>query len=356
MLAEGDLLLALTDLKQEAPILGCPAVVPCDGLYLHNQRLGLIVDVDEARVDRSYLFYLFCADSTRAQIRSSATGATVRHTAPERIYKVEVDLPSLSVQRSIAAVLSSIDGLISSNTRRIALLEESAQALYRERFAGRGDTAGRQPGLDGAEGGGLPAGWRWARLGDLVEEKRSAVAPSSVAADTPYIGLEHMPQRSIAISDWGRAEDAGSRKFEFAVGDVLFGKIRPYFHKVGVPPVPGICSTDALVLRPRDEELFGLVLAVVSSAAFVNHAVQTSQGTKMPRASWPVLGRYAVPVPDPVPLRGFNGYMRDTVALIHTLVLSNRNLRATRDLLLPRLISGEIDVSDLDLDVGEPAA
>lgn len=80
VLSEGDLILALTDLKQDAPILGSPAWVPVDGVYLHNQRIGRVVEVDEQRLDSRFTYYLFCTDALRAQIRATATGATVRHT------------------------------------------------------------------------------------------------------------------------------------------------------------------------------------------------------------------------------------------------------------------------------------
>jgi type I restriction enzyme S subunit len=156
--------------------------------------------------------------------------------------------------------------------------------------------------------------------------------------------------------DWAPASEAGSRKYEFHEGDILFGKIRPYFHKVVVAPVSGICSTDAIVIRSRDVALFGTVLAVVNSDAFVQMATQSSQGTKMPRANWDVLVKYPVAIPPPALLSHFNGHMNETATLIQRLVMTNRTLRATRDLLLPRLISGEVDVSDLDIAIPEVAA
>jgi type I restriction enzyme S subunit len=201
--------------------------------------------------------------------------------------------------------------------------------------------------------GPIPEAWAWRELKELAAESRIGIDPASVDPDTPYVGLEHMPERSIAIADWGTASEAASRKYRFDAGQILFGKIRPYFHKVAVPSVSGICSTDAIVIASRTDECWGLVLAVVSSDAFVEAAVQTSQGTKMPRANWNVLERYPVAVP-PKGLRdAFNRHMTDTVALIHRLVHANRSLRASRDVLLPRLVSGAIDVTDLDIGMSE---
>jgi type I restriction enzyme, S subunit len=273
------------------------------------------------------------------------------------LHTIPVCRPPLLTQQKIAAILSTYDELIENNTRRIALLEEMAQRSYREWFV-----EFRYPGHEGvplveSEAGLIPEGWHWRTLSDLAQERRRSVDPRSLAGDVPYFGLEHLPERSIALSEWGRASDVASTKNVFEVGDILFGKIRPYFHKVGPPPVAGVCSTDAIVIRPRDESLKGLVLAVVSSETFVQHAVQTSQGTKMPRANWRVLERYPVPVPPCGELREiFEAHMNATVRLIHNFTLGSRSLRATRDLLLPRLISGEIDVEHLDIDTSGLAA
>jgi type I restriction enzyme S subunit len=201
-----------------------------------------------------------------------------------------------------------------------------------------------------SELGPIPEGWEWRQIREISSECRTSVDPTGLNSDVPYFGLEHLPQRSVALSDWGRASEAGSRKYQFEVGDILFGKIRPYFHKVGVPPVAGICSTDAIVVRPN-HGFSGICLATVSSDAFVAQAVQTSQGTKMPRANWAVLETYSVAVPSGGLLETFESYMADTVQMIQTLVMTNRVLRETRDLLLPRLISGEIDLSELDIEL-----
>ncbi|APR84567.1 Type I restriction-modification system, specificity subunit S [Minicystis rosea] len=145
----------------------------------------------------------------------------------------------------------------------------------------------------------------------------------------------------------GAAGDVQSTKLRACVGDVLFGKIRPYFHKVGVAPVNAVCSSDTIVLRARNPEHFGVILCCVSSDEFIAHATQTSQGTKMPRANWDVLREYPVALPPERLLGRFNDMVRTFVSLLQRLVLKSRNLSATRDLLLPRLISGEIDVSSL---------
>jgi type I restriction enzyme, S subunit len=172
----------------------------------------------------------------------------------------------------------------------------------------------------------------------------------------PYIGLEHLPRKSIALSQWGFAGDVQSTKFEFKRGEILFGNIRPYFHKVGFAPIDGICSSDTIVIADKDHKWYPLLLCCVSSEDFVAHATQTSKGTKMPRADWEVLTKYPVPVPPPSLLTNFNSFLKNNLGLIENLIFRNRNMRKTRDLLLPKLISGELDVSELGIAIPEANA
>jgi len=134
ILSKDDLIIVMTDLVQSAPILGGVFLIPEDESFLHNQRLGLISIKDPSVLSKKFLYYLLNSQYYRAQVRGSATGATVRHTAPKRIYACKVNLPNISTQNIIADILSSYDDLIENNRRRIQLLEKSARLLYNEWF------------------------------------------------------------------------------------------------------------------------------------------------------------------------------------------------------------------------------
>ena len=120
-------------------------------------------------------------------------------------------------------------------------------------------------------------------------------------------------------------------------------------HKVAEAGFEGICSTDAIVIRPR-QGFQDLALQVAFSKEFVAHAVSTSGGTDRPRAKWTDLADFDVVVPDARTREEFALSVRPMVGLAANLARQNVNLRSTRDLLLPRLVSGEIDVSDLDIE------
>lgn len=301
----------------------------------------LILRADGAALDPRFLFQVMRGPSFQQEVKNYASGSAQPQIPIRDLRAVPFSAPPLHHQRSISSILSAYDDLIENNTRRIAVLEEMARRVYEEWFVHF-----RVPGHEGCSfDGGLPEAWKAAVLGDLVSEIRDGVHPSQVAPDTPYVGLEHLPRRSITLIEWATAASVGSAKLLFTRGDILFGKIRPYFHKVAVAPIDGVCSTDTILLRPDDQRFLPLALCCTSSDAFVAHATQTSNGTKMPRADWKVLQNYPVSIPPEDILSKFNRLVDGIIGQARVLMLKNTNLRAQRDLLLPKLISGEIDVS-----------
>ena len=342
LLSQGDLLVVMTDLVNSAPVLGGAFRVTEDNKFLHNQRLGLVEVTDPKRINKNFLYHLFNTHNYRAQVRGSASGATVRHTSPSRIRACTYVVPTdVSYQAKIAATIDNYDDLIENNRRRVVLLEESARLFYQEWFVRL-----RFPGYEHTRiVDGVPDGWEPKTLGDLCSEIRESVSPDALEPDTAYIGLEHMPRRSIALSNWGKVEQVTSSKHRFRSGEILFGKIRPYFHKVGVAFVDGVASSDAIVIRPKDLAYHGLVLMTVSSDGFVADTAQSmKEGSKMPRADWKQMQRYPIPLPPVGLLDSFESVIHPIIEQLKSLTFSNQKLRTARDLLLPRLMSGEIAV------------
>jgi type I restriction enzyme S subunit len=334
-------------LTREAPLGEIGIVRTNDTIFL-GQRL-IQYRAKPNVLSPQFLYYSLQGEDLQGQIRSKGSGATVEHMRLPDCESLEVPLPPLPTQRKIAAILSGYDDLIENNTRRIQILEEMMRSLYREWFLEfRPSKRDKVPNVPSSIGM-IPHLWNVGKLGDIAYESRVGVHPSAVAPDTPYIGLEHLPRRSIALGEWGQASDVASTKLRFEQNDILFGKIRPYFHKVGVTPVSGVCSTDAIVIRPKEASYFSFVLCCVSSDPFILYSVQTSNGTKMPRANWEVMSDYTIPIPPHYVLEQFGEIISPMVTTIQNLVLRDRNLRRTRNLLLPKLVSGEVDVSYLDI-------
>lgn len=346
-LADGDLLFARRSLI-ESGAGKCVLVVDPDEPLVFESSL-IRVRLDRAKALPRFYYYYFSSPVGRARVTPIITGAAQKGIRGSELAQIQVHSPPLATQRRIAGILSAYDDLIENNTKRIKILEEMARALYREWFVHFRFPGHEKVKLVDSPLGQIPEGWKAAELGELVEERRESVKPEELDPSTPYFGLEHLPRRSITLGEWGEVADVASTKLRAAVGDILFGKIRPYFHKVGVCPIESVCSSDTIILRPREPRWASLATAVTSSDEFVQQATQTSGGTKMPRANWNVLTRYGVPVPSPRVLKRFNDFMEPLVERLRIFIFQNQNLRETRDLLLPRLISGELDVDNLDL-------
>lgn len=182
-------------------------------------------------------------------------------------------------------------------------------------------------------------------VADLVSSVRSTVQPESVDESTRYLGLEHMPRGRVILDTWGSAEGLGSAKATFKKGDILFGKLRPYFRKVGLaPPSGGICSTDILVLRPHEPVLKALALAVLASHEFIEFASNAASGTRMPRASWEHMKTFPVPIPAGDNVERLADLLDPLLAAAQRGVEESVVLAGLRDSLLPELLSGRLRI------------
>ena len=335
----GDLLFARSSLKAEGTgkcsiVQSLPDVTTFES-HLIRARL------DRIKADPRYYFYFFQSYLGRATVLSIAKQVGAAGLPGSKLADLKVPHPDPKIQSRIADILSAYDDLIENNRRRMALLEDAARQLYREWFVRR-----RFPGHEHTPvTKKVPQGWDRKVLGDLCEEIRESVSPDKLEPGTPYIGLEHMPRRSISLGEWGTVEEVTSSKHRFWAGEILFGKIRPYFHKVGVVFVDGVASSDAIVIRPLEDRFHSLVLMTVSSDPFVAVTAQTmKEGSKMPRADWKQMKAYPVAVPPDGLLSTFNEVIQPILEQLKALTFANHRLRAARDLLLPRLMNGEITV------------
>jgi type I restriction enzyme S subunit len=305
-----------------------------------NQAVNAVIP-DVSRFDSLFVYYLL--RHNLHLVKGADTGASSgrENVSKSNFSGLDVMAPADKDQQArIAGILGGYDDLIENNRRRIALLEESARLLYREWFVHL-----RFPGAEtvGIRNG-TPEGWTAQSIGDIGRQIKEQADPRRLSADTAYLSMEHMSSKSFTLGLWESAAKVSSSKLRFEADDVLFGRIRPYFHKVGIAQVSGVTSTDVIVVRAASESLLPLVALTMSSDEFVAHAVTTSNGTKMPRADWKVLREWPVQVPDSDSLEAFAEKVLPMFRLCKALSAQNRYLQEARDALLPKLMSGEIAV------------
>ena len=277
---------------------------------------------------------------------------------PNDIEQLTLNLPPLNEQRAIAHVLGTLDDKIELNRRMNETLEEMARAVFKDWFVDFGPTRAKMEGRErylpvevwklfpdrmvGSEVGKIPEGWGVKMLGAIANQRRCGVKPEHIDPDTPYIGLEHMPKRCIALSKWDVSDGLASSKFRFERGDILFGKLRPYFHKVGLAPIDGICSTDIVTLSPKAHSWSHYVLLCTSSDEFVAYTDQTSTGTRMPRTSWKIMSQYELCLPPETIAATFQKMTQPLLERVVLNIHESHALSAQRDALLPKLVSGAI--------------
>lgn len=323
---------------REAP-LGEVGLVREEKNCFLGQRLVLF-RANNKMCDGRFLMYSLLWHDNKQAIISKGVGSTVAHLRVPECENIEIKVPDLDAQHRIADILSAYDDLIENNQKQIKLLEEAAQRLYKEWFVDL-----RFPGYENTKiVDGVPEGWSKSTVGNICKLRKVVITPDKIESNTPYIGLEHMPRNDICLSMWGKSEEINSNKFIYLKKDVLFGKIRPYFHKVGFALNDGITSTDTMVMV-ADQNLWGLLLVTVSSDAFVDFSYQNcKEGAKMPRADWKQMEKYAIMIADQATQKLFEQEILVITNRISALAFQCRSLREARDRMLPKLMGGEVEV------------
>ena len=286
------------------------------------------------------LFYYYYFRSPYSPIKTIVSQCAQAGIRGSDLQKLEVVFPPIETQNRIADILSAYDNLIENNQKQIKLLEEAAQRLYKEWFVDM-----RFPGHENVKiVDGVPEGWKKKTLEDICCLSKTVLTPKKIPSNCAYIGLEHMPRKSICLCNWGNSDEVNSNKYQYDEDDIIFGKIRPYFHKVGFALNKGIASTDSIIMK-SNKELWSLLLTTVSSVDFVDYTSKTcKEGSKMPRADWDQMKIYPVLIPDKSILELFNNNIWNITRKIKTLALQCRSLSESRDRLLPKLMSGELEV------------
>ncbi|MFI5003815.1 MAG: restriction endonuclease subunit S [Solirubrobacterales bacterium] len=297
---------------------------------LTNQQINTIV-VDERSFDPAFVYYRLVAD--RETIKTMAGGAATPIVSKSAFENVTVLMPSLSIQRKIAAILSAYDELIENNKRRIKVLDEMAQRIYREwfvdfRYPGHEEVPSVQ-----SELGLIPGGWEIAAVANLVERIHPGVARKSVS---DRIG------RTVPIIDQSRDDIAGFHDGEADVTASIEAPVLVFGDhtcKMRVMLEPFSVGPNVVVFRPSAPVpsllLFRLLRDLVTTQEYKRH--------------WTSLASKLVVVPPFALGQRYAAAVQDCHRLMEVLREASRTLRETRDLLLPRLIAGEIYVTDLEI-------
>ena len=311
-----------------------------------------------ASVDSRFAGFVIESRAYKDFIQQHMGGAAQPNANAQVLTSYKIVLPPLRVQRRIAGILSAYDDLIENNQRRIQILEEMACSLYREwfvrfRFSGRQAVSFVESRL-----GKIPKGWQ-GRFGDLAILSRDGINPS----DFPGEQFEHY---SIPAYDESRqpqtelGETILSGKYCIDNTAVLLSKLNPRIPRIWLPFVSGdkraITSTEFLVLQPKPGVTREFIYAKCASEEFCGQFASLAIGTSTSHQRVKPESLMAMPsiVPDPAVIERFTNLVAPMLMMCHALRTTIENLRRTRDLLLPRLLSGLITFDDLPVVQEQP--
>ncbi len=342
----GDLILA-----REAPV-GNVAMIP-KGLQVCLGQRTVLIRADQSKIDRGYLLYLLLGDKIQGRIASISNGATVHHLNVKDIHNLRIpELPSPETQCKMASILSAYDDLIENNTRRIAILEEMAQSLYREwfvhfRFPGHEDVAIVESPL-----GPIPEGWEVKSVSEAVSINPQTKVPREGLK--PFVPMSSLSTNSMCISNIEtRTGNSGAK---FANGDTLLARITPCLEngKTGyvqfLPSRDDVAtgSTEFIVLRSRTL-CPEYVYLLARSNELRDTAIKSMTGaTGRQRVQDGCFDKFLLAQPDLRTLGAFAEHTTPMFQNIDLLARKNDNLRCTRDLLLPRLLASNLNVTSLE--------
>jgi len=293
----------------------------------------LIFRSDGKVIDPFYLYYFLCSSNMQGLIKNFASGSAQPQIPITDLREIEIDYPDFPTQRRIANILSAYDNLIENNTRRIRILEQMTQAIYQEWF-------GKVEKIKG---------WELKPFSELVDI--DPATPVDKQIEKPFVGMNAISEISMIINLNLIEMRTGSSGAKFRNRDVLFPRITPsvengkgafvQFLKDGQV---AIGSTEIIVFR--EKELNAEYIYFLSREhEFRGNAINSMVGASgRQRVQQKCFDSFMVAKPPKKLLEEFADIVSPMFKITHTLALKNANLRQTRDLLLPRLVSGEVEV------------
>lgn len=345
----GDILISLTGSHMTQPnsVVGRVAVYQ-DSLPmgLLNQRAGKIIPKNN-QVNKKFLFYALMSELTRKEIAQMANGAASQaNLSPSQVESVEIFLPENVQQQIIADILSAYDNLIENNNRRIAILEEMTQCLYREwfvkfHFPGHENTKFIDSPL-----GKIPEGWVVMSASEAIDINPRTKLPKE--GEKPFVPMSGLSVSSMLIGDIQMK--TGNSGAKFINGDTLFARITPclengktaYVQFLDEENPVGFGSTEFIVFREKkinSEFIYTLAL----SDSFRYHAIKSMTGASgRQRVQNACFDSYMVPVPTKDHLDKYQVIIKPLYQEIYNLSSQNTNLNNQRNMVLPKLIAGKI--------------
>lgn len=326
---------------REAPA-GNVAVIKNGEKVCLGQRTVLLRP-NKALVNPDFLAYYLLSPQQQYGLLGTANGATVAHVNIPTIRNLKIDVPDLDKQVKIAGIISAYDNLIENNQKQIKLLEEAAQRLYKEwfvdlRFPGYETT----PVVDG-----VPEGWKWTQLADIAAVNKRSISKDYSFEYIDYIDIGSVSAGRIESKTRYMLKDApGRAKRVVCDGDVIWGMVRPNLKSYALvfhPQDTTLASTGFAVLSAKKVP-FSFLYCHVIQDEFISYLVNCTNGAAYPAVKPIHFEEANILVPTNSLLEKFQALAEPMFRKIEVLSKQIEVAAEARDRLLPKLMSGELEV------------
>ncbi len=339
--------------------LGVPYIVKNEKFYFKDGNLTWFTNF-KSLLNQYYLFYWFKSKEGIGEINRVTIGSTQKALTIKNLRYLKITLPDKKNQFKIINLIQKIENKLENNKQVIANLEELSQTLFKRwfvdfEFPDENGNSYKSSGGEMVESelGEIPKFWKISKLEEIIDYSNKSIDVEKSLDKLDYIGLEHIPKNNkISINNWENSSKIKGKKTLVSKGDILFGKLRPYFQKIGISPINGVVSTDILVIRPKKEEFYYFLLVYISQNKFIQYTTNTATGTRMPRTGTKQINTYKLILPPVSTLELFNTTLKNITINILQKNQEIRTLEILRDTLLPKLMSGELEIPD-DIEVNE---
>ena len=349
ILSYNDVLIAMTGshINQWASVVGRVARIKYKNKTLLNQRVGKITIKQNAQADIDYVYYFLSQDSVKIQLASTAGGAANQaNISPAHIKNLEFPCPDLETQERIGGILKAYDDLIENNKKQIKLLEEAAQRLYKEwfvdlRFPGHENV----PVLDG-----VPEGWEKKKMKEVVVTT-SGGTPSRGHAEYYrdgsffWIKTKELDDGFIFETEEMITEEAVNKSSAkiLKAGSIVLAMYGATIGKLGITTTEMTCNQaccvfDMSTFKNGTEFLFCWLLENR------NFLVHQGKGSAQPNLSQEMIKNFEIILPDSQILEKFSSITSEFFSLKSSLQKKILLLKSKRDTILPKLMSGKIEV------------
>jgi type I restriction enzyme S subunit len=351
VLNKGDVIVTMTDLSKQADTLGFSAKVPSNKntIFLHNQRIGLVTIKDDG-YDINYIYWILRTQDYQKFVAGSATGATVKHTSPSKIGFYSFNPHNdINIQRHIASILSAYDDLIENNLKRIKLLEEIAQRTYEEWFL-KFRVNGEELPMDKTTG--LPVGWKIVKLSDVSTRIQSGGTPSRSInsywenGTMNWFKTKELQDSWLIDSEEKISIDAlnNSSAKTFPPNTILMAiYASPTLGRLGLLQKESSCNQAAIGFICK-ENIVTFQWLYFKLFELRDRFNGIARGAGQQNISGELVKDQTIVLPKYETIKEFTDFVSPIMFQQLNLQKQNQKLKESRDILLPRLMNGTINV------------